>query len=351
MKVLVAMSGGVDSSAVAALMVQQGHDVTGVHLRLSETQPDVDGRIHGCCGITDADDARRVAQVLDIPFYVWGLQDEFEAGVIERTLDDYANGRTPNPCVSCNEKVKFGLMLDRAIAMGFDALATGHYAQIEQRDGVWRLLRSIDRAKDQSYVLARTPQERLARCRFPVGGLLKDEVRSVAEAAGLRTANKPESFDLCFVQNGDLASFVGDRIERRPGPIIDTDGQLLGEHEGVHSFTIGQRRGLGVATHRRLHVVDIQPSSGTVTVGSRADLERTVIEASDVVWTSGGPQPLDEIQVRAHGGVAPAQLEEADGDRIQVRLSEPLTGVAPGQLLACYRGDEVVAGATIVAAR
>lgn len=351
MKVLVAMSGGVDSSAVAALLAQQGHEVTGVHLRLSEEEPDAEGRTHGCCGVTDADDARRVAQVLDIPFYVWSMREEFSEGVIDQAVNEYASGRTPNPCVRCNEKVKFGLLLDRSIALGFDALATGHYARLVACATGKSLMRAKDKQKDQSYVLARTPQERLARCLFPLGDMLKEEVRAFARESNLRTAMKPESFDLCFVADGDLASFVGARLEPKPGSIVDEDGNAIGEHSGVHGFTVGQRRGLGLASNRRLHVIDIDPTSSTVKVGAAALLDRTEIEADEVVWTQGGPTPFDSVQVRAHGGIAPATLVEGSTDRLLARLDQPLRGVAPGQLVACYRGEEVVAGGTIAATR
>ena len=246
MKILVAMSGGVDSSVAAAMLTQQGYDVTGVHLRLNDAKPEAvkDGRQHGCCGLTDADDARRVAQVLDIPFYVWNLKDVFADGVVDDFVGEYERGRTPNPCVRCNEKVKFGAMQQRAISLGFDAIATGHYARIEHDGERWRLFRGADARKDQSYVLARLGQEQLAHALFPVGTQDKARTRAIAEDLALRVANKPESFDICFVPDGDAAGFVERALGgARPGEVVDADGRVIGRHDGIHRFTVGQRRG------------------------------------------------------------------------------------------------------------
>ena len=352
MKMLVAMSGGVDSSVAAALLVEAGHEVTGVHLRLAEANAGDDGgRVHGCCGLTDADDARRVAQVLEIPFYVWNMRDAFAEGIVDDFVGEYAKGRTPNPCVRCNERVKFGTLLDRAEQLGFDAVATGHYARTTFEDGRWRLRRGVDHAKDQSYVLARTPQERLARSRFPLGELEKPQVRELAARINLRTANKPESYDICFIPDGDTAGFLERSLGEAPGPILDADGNLLGEHSGVHRFTIGQRRGLGIASHERLHVLELEPETSTVVVGPQRMLRRRVLEVDELVWTSGGPEGFDAVQVRAHGDPIPVDEVTSTAEGLTIELAEPIAGVAPGQLVACYRGDEVVAGATLAATR
>ncbi len=352
MKVLVAMSGGVDSSVAAGLLTEAGHDVTGVHLRLADAHAGAaDGRVHGCCGLTDAEDARRVAQVLDIPFYVWNLRDAFSSGIVDDFVAEYARGRTPNPCVRCNERVKFGTLLDRAEQLGFDAVATGHYARISLQDGRWRLRRAIDQAKDQSYVLARTPQERLARSRFPLGELTKPEVRAHATRLGLRTATKPESYDICFIPDGDTAGFLDASLEPAPGTIVDPEGHVVGEHAGVHRFTIGQRRGLGLASHERLHVLEIDAPTATIVVGAHELLRRSELDVDELVWTSGSVEGFDAVQVRAHAAPVGAEAVGIDGGAMTIRLAEPVHGVAPGQLIACFAGDEVIAGATLHAAR
>lgn len=353
-RVIVAMSGGVDSSAVAAMMVDAGHEVTGIHLRLADVHGEAaDGRVHGCCGLTDADDARRVAQVLDIPFYAWSFRELFAERVVDDLVESYERGETPNPCVRCNEKIKFGALLERATQLGFDAVATGHYARrVEDPERV-RLFRGVDDAKDQSYVLARTTQEQLRMAWFPLGDLTKPETRALAERAGLRTANKPESYDICFIPDGDTAGFVERQLGGpREGAIVGADGEHLGTHQGVHRYTIGQRRGLGLGTHDRLHVLDLDPKTSTVVVGPPTLLSRRSIQTRDVVWTAGVPKPFDAVQVRAHGGIAPVVDVVAGPDgRLDVQLGEPLQGVAKGQLIACYAGDELVAGATIDGSR
>jgi tRNA-uridine 2-sulfurtransferase len=354
MRVLAAMSGGVDSSVAAALLVRDGHDVTGVHLRLTDQSTLQEGeRAHGCCGIADADDARRVAQVLDIPFYVWNFKDAFGRGVVDDFVSEYARGRTPNPCVRCNETVKFGALRERAASLGFDALATGHYARAEHDGDQWRLYRSADRNKDQSYVLARLGQEELARARFPVGGQTKDETRQIARDLSLRTADKPDSYEICFVQDGDAGGFVERSVGSfDAGEIVGTDGAVLGEHAGVHHFTVGQRRGLGINTgSARTYVLEIDAPKNRVIVGPGELLARSGLEAEDVRWVSGeAPEQIDSVQVRAHGGVHEAGLLDVSQTRASVRFTEPQRGIAPGQLVAFFRGDEVLGGGTIARA-
>ncbi|HEX9775389.1 MAG TPA: tRNA 2-thiouridine(34) synthase MnmA [Actinomycetota bacterium] len=345
MKILAAMSGGVDSSVAAAMLVEEGHEVTGVHLRLADVHGEAaDGRVHGCCGVTDADDARRVAQVLDIPFYVWNMKEAFGEHVVRDFVDAYASGRTPNPCVRCNEKIKFGALLDRAVATGFDALATGHYAVA--RDG--RLFRAADPDKDQSYVLARITGEQIARARFPVGLQRKSETRARAAELSLRVANKPESYDICFVPGGDAGEFVQEQLGgARPGEIVDPSGRVLGEHDGIHRFTVGQRRGLGLALAERAYVLDVDAPANRIVIGPGELLARRGLEASEVSWIAGAPGDVDAVQVRAHGEPIPARLEDATEDRATVRFERPERGIAPGQLVAFYAGAEVLGGATI----
>jgi len=353
MRVLAAMSGGVDSSVAAAMLVRDGHDVTGVHLRLADQTAASDGRVHGCCGIADADDARRVAQVLDIPFYVWNFKDAFGRGVVDDFVSEYSNGRTPNPCVRCNETVKFGALRERAVSLGFDALATGHYARAELDGARWRLFRSADPNKDQSYVLARLGQEELARARFPVGAQSKEETRRLARELELRTADKPDSYEICFVPDGDAGGFVERTLgTMEAGEIVGTDGAVLGEHAGVHHFTVGQRRGLGINTgSARTYVLEIDAPTNRVIVGPGELLARTGLEAEELRWVSGKPpEQIDSVQVRAHGGVHEAGLLDVDEARASVRFAEPQRGIAPGQLVAFFRGDEVLGGGTIARA-
>ena len=352
MKILAAMSGGVDSSVAAAMLVRDGHDVTGVHLRLTGQTETQEGRVHGCCGIADADDARRVAQVLDIPFYVWNFKDAFAHGVIDDFVGEYARGRTPNPCVRCNETVKFGALRKRALSLGFDAIATGHYAQTRHEGGRWHLHRSADPAKDQSYVLARTGQDELGSSRFPVGAQSKDETRALARELGLRTADKPDSYEICFVPDGDAGGFVERSLEIPAGEIVGTDGAVLGAHPGIHRFTVGQRRGLGINTgSAKTFVLEIDAPSNRIVVGPEEMLGRSGLEAENVRWVAGAaPAEIDAVQVRAHGGVHAAGLLDVDGDRARVRFTEPQRGIAPGQLVAFYLGDEVLGGGTIARA-
>ncbi len=353
MRVLAAMSGGVDSSVAAARMVDAGHDVVGVHLALSAAPGTLRTGSRGCCSKEDAADARRVADMLGIPFYVWDFADRFKEDVIDDFVEAYAEGRTPNPCVKCNEKIKFAALADRAIALGFDAVATGHYARL--RDG--RLRRAIDEDKDQSYVLGVLTPQQLSRALFPVGDSSKPDIRAEAEQRGLLVANKPDSHDICFIPSGDTQAFLGARIGVRRGNVVDADGSVLATHAGVHEFTIGQRKGLGLvgpaADGRPRYVTSIDAETSTVRVGTVEDLEIWDFGGELVVWTSGqvpaGPIEC-QVQVRAHGSVVDAVVDPA-AERIQVRLRTALRGVAPGQTVVLYRpdveGDEVLGSAII----
>jgi tRNA-specific 2-thiouridylase len=354
MRVLAAMSGGVDSSVAAARMVDAGHDVVGVHLALSSSPGTLRTGSRGCCSKEDAGDARRVADVLEIPFYVWDFADRFKADVIDDFVESYARGETPNPCVRCNEKIKFSALSARAIALGFDAVATGHYARLS--DG--RLRRAVDGDKDQSYVLAVLTAEQLRHSAFPIGDTPKALIRAEAAQRGLAVAEKPDSHDICFIPSGDTKAFLGARIGVRRGSVVDAGGAVLAEHDGVHGFTIGQRKGLGIAgpgpDGQPRYVTGIDAETGTVRVGSAADLEVFALTGERPVFTSGSALsgPIEcEVQVRAHGGIAPARAEFVDG-KLQVELRSPLRGVAGGQTMVLYRpdavaGDEVLASATI----
>ncbi|WP_283255224.1 tRNA 2-thiouridine(34) synthase MnmA [Gordonia sp. PP30] len=348
-RVLVAMSGGVDSSVAAARAVEAGHDVTGVHLALSTAPGALRTGSRGCCSREDADDARRVADMLGIPFYVWDFADRFREDVIDEFVASYAAGETPNPCLSCNEKIKFAALAERAQALGFDALATGHYARLSGGE----LRRAVDHDKDQSYVLAVLDRDQLSRAMFPIGDTPKPRIREEAERRGLLVANKPDSHDICFIPTGDTRAFLGARIGVRPGALVDgATGERLGGHDGVHGFTIGQRKGLGIdapaADGAPRYVTAIDPASGTVTVGGAEDLDVRTIVATKAVWSSGvvpdGPIEC-VVQVRAHGGLAEAVATpipptgSGDGPGIEIALREPLRGVARGQAAVLYRPD------------
>jgi tRNA-specific 2-thiouridylase len=350
MRVLAAMSGGVDSAVAAARAADAGHEVTGIHLALSLNPRSYRTGARGCCTLEDARDARRAADVIGIPFYVWDMAERFHHDVVADFVAEYARGRTPNPCLRCNEKIKFAAVLDRAVALGFDAVCTGHHARLA--DG--RLHRSPDQAKDQSYVLAVLTREQLDRALFPLGDSTKAQVRAEAAARGLAVAAKPDSHDVCFIPDGDTRAFLAGALGQAPGPIVDTGGAVLGSHDGAYGFTVGQRRGLRVGTPaadgRPRYVLDIEPASGTVTVGPAESLDVTGIVAERPVWTGCAPPaaPLGcLVQVRAHGQPHPATV--IPGDELRIALTEPVRGVAPGQAAVFYDGGTVLGSATIAA--
>jgi tRNA-uridine 2-sulfurtransferase len=346
-KVLAAMSGGVDSSVATALMVQEGHEVIGATLKL---WAGADGSLptSGCCTLADSEDARRVAATLDIPYYVLDATAEFRIGIVDPFITDYLNGHTPNPCVSCNRVVKFDHLLRWAEELDCDLLVTGHYARVVPEGSTFGLYRSVDRAKDQSYVLYMLGRDALERVRFPVGEYRKDTVRSLASDLGLRTAGKRDSQDICFV-NGDYRSFLRREIPDAivPGPIMDEDGAIVGRHEGVVDFTIGQRRGLGVALGTPRYVQAIRPATATVVIGRRGSAPVDGLKLGEPSWVSGTP-PVGPVavQIRAHGDVHDAIL---DSDGAALHLVEPLEGVAAGQSAVLYDGDRVLGGGTIAA--
>jgi tRNA-specific 2-thiouridylase len=351
LRVLAAMSGGVDSATAAARAVDAGHEVTGVHLALSANPSSYRTGARGCCTLEDARDARRAADVIGIPFYVWDMAERFHRDVVEDFVAEYAAGRTPNPCLRCNEKIKFAAVLDRAVALGFDAVCTGHYAQIV--DGA--LHRAADPGKDQSYVLAVLTQEQLSRAMFPLGDTPKAQVRAEAGHRGLAVADKPDSHDVCFVADGDTKGFLAKHLGSAPGQIVDASGTVLGQHDGAYGFTVGQRKGLRVGTPaddgRPRYVLDIEPVTRTVTVGPAEGLDITEITADRPVWTGCPPftEPRDcLVQLRAHGEVHPCTAW-LDGDDLRIRLHHPARGIAKGQAAVLYAADMVLGSATITA--
>jgi tRNA-uridine 2-sulfurtransferase len=348
--VLVAMSGGVDSSVAACLLAEAGHEVVGSHLKLVHTG----GVDHGCCGPAAESDARAVARHAGFPFEVVDLSEVFEARVVSDYVAEHRAGRTPNPCVRCNERIKFGAFLDRARALGIDLVATGHYVQTGMRNGRWRLYRGHDRDKDQSYVLAGLTQDQLARSRFPVGAMSKARTRAHAERLGLPVAGKPDSQDLCFVPAADAAAFLESRAPdlAREGQVVDPAGRPIGTHRGTHRVTIGQRRGLGVSTGERTYVVDMDAGANRVVVGPATLLARRGLTADKVNWIGGRPGEAFEalVKMRYRGPDIPAVVRPVGGDGARVEFRTPQRAVASGQQVAFYAGREVVGGGTIASA-
>ncbi len=352
MRVVAAMSGGVDSAVAAARMLDAGHEVVGVHLALSQHASRLRESARGCCTIEDAGDARRVADRLGIPFYVWDLADRFRRDVVEDFVAEYAAGRTPNPCLRCNEKIKFAALLDRAVALGFDAVATGHYARITDGADGRELHRAVDVAKDQSYVLGVLTGQQLARAFFPLGDTTKPDIRVEAAARGFAVASKPDSHDICFIPDGDTQGWLERRLGEQPGQILDRGGAVVGRHTGTYRFTVGQRRGLGLdrstldGSPRFVTAVD--PARHVVTVGTADLLGVDAIEGHHALWCGRAPDGVVAVgaQVRAHGEEVPATAW-ADGDAVRVSLERRLRGVAPGQSIVLYDGSRVVGSATI----
>ncbi|NGN64006.1 tRNA 2-thiouridine(34) synthase MnmA [Streptomyces sp. A7024] len=357
LKVLAAMSGGVDSAVAAARAAEAGHDVTGVHLALSKNPKSFRTGARGCCTIEDSHDARRAADVIGIPFYVWDLAERFREDVVEDFFAEYAAGRTPNPCLRCNEKIKFAALLDKALALGFDAVCTGHYAQVIVRaDGGRELHRAADMAKDQSYVLGVLDDRQLAHAMFPLGdtATTKEQIREEAAERGLFVAKKPDSHDICFIADGDTQGFLAQRLGTAEGDIVDESGDKVGTHSGAYGFTIGQRKGLKIGTPapdgKPRYVLDISPVDNTVTVGPAESLDVTALTAVTPRWCGTAPQGPGTYtaQLRAHGSETPVAAEVVDGE-LRVEFAEPVRGVAPGQAIVLYDGTRVVGSATIAA--
>jgi tRNA-specific 2-thiouridylase len=356
MRIVVAMSGGVDSSVAAALLAEQGHDVIGVSMQLYDhSQVTESGqRAFGtCCTIDDLYDARRVAATIGIPHYIVNFESQFGEHVIANFVREYVSGRTPIPCSHCNSDLKFAELLDRARAFDAERLATGHYARVEQdAAGRYHLHRGADTSKDQTYFLFSLTQAQLARASFPVGHLDKDTVRAHAERLELHVTAKPDSQEICFVPDGDYAAFVETQAPAatRPGTIVGEAGRVMGTHGGVHRFTIGQRKGLGLSSREPLYVLAIKPDTAQVVVGPREALGRARLTASTVNWIGGdAPEAWLRVsaQIRHRHDAAPARVRGTDAGRIELEFDTPQTAITPGQAVVCYDGDEVLGGGWI----
>lgn len=352
MRVVAAMSGGVDSSVAASLLAEAGHQVVGLSMQLYD-QRDPDQTFGSCCSLDDLHDARRVAAGLGIPHYIVNFEARFQQHVVRNFVDEYAAGRTPIPCVHCNAELKFATLVERAAALDATRVATGHYARVvyDEGRGRYRLLRGVDTDKDQSYFLFSLTQDQLAHAVFPVGHLTKAEVRAYARARGLPVAAKPDSHEICFVPDGDAAGFVERHLPAtRPGAIVDTAGRVLGRHDGVHRFTVGQRRRLGVSARVPLYVLRLLPAEARVVVGPRDELGGTELMASGVNWIAGvapdGPRQIT-ARIRHHHRDASATLTALDDARAHVRFEAPQAAIAPGQAVVFYEGDEVMGGGWI----
>lgn len=352
-RVVVAMSGGVDSSVAAALLVQQGYDVIGMMMRLwSEPGLGDKAPINRCCTPDQMADARWVAGLLDIPFYVVDVKDHFRQTIVQFFIDEHLQGRTPNPCLECNRQIRFTYLLEKALALDADYLATGHYARVVSTTGGYDLKKGKDAHKDQSYVLHMLNQQQLARVTFPVGTYTKSEVRALAQEFGLPVASKDESQDLCFLGDGDYRRFLQDYSEtaNQPGPILDTDGTELGRHEGLPFYTIGQRKGLGLSIGRPVFVLQKDVHRNALIVGSREELGQQTLTARDVNWIHGrGPQrslPVD-IKIRYKARLVAGTVTTLDNNQAEVTFDEPVFGITAGQAAVFYQDDVVLGGGII----
>ncbi|MEJ6490103.1 tRNA 2-thiouridine(34) synthase MnmA [Leucobacter sp. USCH14] len=375
MKILAAMSGGVDSAVAAARAVEAGHEVVGVHLALSRMPGTIRTGSRGCCTIEDAMDARRAANLLGIPFYVWDLSERFKEDVVDDFIAEYAAGRTPNPCMRCNEKIKFAALLDKAMALGFDAVATGHYATLAAGEHGPELHRASAWAKDQSYVLGVLTERQLEHCYFPLGDTpSKQLIRAEAAERGIQVAHKPDSHDICFIPDGDTRGWLSGHVDRVPGDILDESGEVVGSHDGAHGYTVGQRRGLQLGRPapdgKPRYVLSIRPVSNQVVVGPKQQLEISRIAGGRFSWAGEPGFELSErfscdVQIRAHADPVPAfarlapihEAERTESHRaeathevivdIDLEHAEPLVGVAPGQTAVLYVGTRVLGQFTI----
>jgi tRNA-specific 2-thiouridylase len=351
MRIVVAMSGGVDSSVAAALLAEQGHDVIGLSMQLY-SQGEAGAHFGSCCTLDDLNDARRVASVVGFPHYILNFERQFQETVISNFVDEYASGRTPLPCAHCNSDLKFSTLLERAHGFGAATVATGHYARVEQDGRRWVLKRSLDRDKDQSYFLFSLTQGQLASAMFPVGSLTKPQVRREAHRLALQVADKPDSQEICFVPDGDYASFVAKKAPRvaHGGAIVAENGEQLGTHAGIHRFTIGQRRGLGISGPNPRYVLRIDADTGDVTVGPKSALERATLSASGVNWVAvDAPSTWLPVtaQIRHRHAPAAARVRALDGGRAELAFDAPQSAITPGQAVVFYQDDVVVGGGWI----
>lgn len=347
-----ALSGGVDSAVACALLVQQGYETIGLMMRLWVERAADHSSPNRCCSLEAVDEARAVCRHLGIPFYALNYELPFVEQVVGPFVVDYSRGLTPNPCLACNRQLKFGLLLQRALALDADYLATGHYARVAHDGGRYRLLRGRDRGKDQSYVLYMLGQRELAHVLWPVGEMLKEQVRQMAQDLGLPVAGRPESQEICFIPDDDYRRFLQSRIPEafRPGPIVDRAGRVLGQHQGLPCYTIGQRKGLGIAAAEPLYVLAIDAERNTVVVGTARELGRRALVAEEVNWVAGAvpPGPLQAaVKIRLHGREAPATVTPLPGRRARVEFVAPQRDITPGQAAVFYDGEVVLGGGTI----
>jgi len=347
------MSGGVDSSVAAALLAESGHEVIGLSMQLYDQRSSSES-FGSCCSLDDLQDARRVAATVGFPHYLVNFEEKFQETVVQNFVSEYAAGRTPIPCVHCNADLKFATLVERAAGFGAAWVATGHYARVEFDEDArrYRLLRGRDPEKDQSYFLFSLNQDQLAHALFPVGHLAKPEVRAHAERLGLTVADKPDSHEICFVPDGRQADFVERRLEAGPreGPIIDSSGRTVGHHRGLHRFTVGQRKGLGLATGAPLYVLRLEPDEARVVVGSREELGRRSLDASKVNWVAGAAPPEPRrvtARIRHRHQDAPAVVTAGTGDAAHLEFDDPQVAITPGQAVVFYDGEEVLGGGWI----
>ncbi len=349
-RVVVAMSGGVDSSTAAAILKRDGYEVIGITMRLwSEDDGSLPVSGRRCCSVEAVEDARRVSQILNIPFYVLNLEAHFREHVVDYFCEEYRRGRTPNPCIACNKRIKFDLLLNRALSLGADYLATGHHARIEKRHDEYLLLKATDAAKDQSYVLYNLGQKELKHLLFPMGSHDKKQIRNLAREIGLPVWDKRESQEICFITEGDYHDFLARRNLNQPGDIVSTEGVKLGRHSGIGFYTVGQRRGLGLASRKPLYVVALDPVANRVIIGPEEQLFRKELYAGDVSYVSGRPPPHPvgiTAKIRYRSPEARAILYP-EGERARVVFEAPQRAIAPGQAVVFYDGDVVLGGGII----
>lgn len=353
MKALIAMSGGVDSSVAAKIMVNEGYDCIGCTMKLHDNASEVANAEKTCCSLSDVEDARSVAIRLGMPYYVFNFQDDFKEKIIDKFIDSYKNGRTPNPCIDCNRYMKFDKLFERAKILGCDYIVTGHYVRIkEDENGVFHLLKAVDSTKDQSYVLYSMTQEQLAHAKFPLGGMPKTETRRLAEEGGFINADKPDSQDICFVPDGDYAAVIEkySGTKEKPGKFVDLNGNVMGEHKGITHYTIGQRKGLGLALKAPAYVQRLDVKNNLVILGDNESLFSRELTANDVNWISGKipSEPVRcSAKIRYKHVEQPCTVFVTGPDTIKVVFDEPQRAITPGQSVVLYDGDDVLGGGTI----
>jgi len=353
MKALIAMSGGVDSSVAAKIMVDEGFECIGCTMKLHNNNDDeVAEAAHTCCSLSDVEDARSVAIRLGMPYYVFNFQDDFKEKIIDKFIRSYQSGRTPNPCIDCNRFMKFDKLFERGKVLGCDYIVTGHYARIAFSDGIYHLYKAVDPSKDQSYVLYGMNQEQLAHTRFPLGGMCKTETRALAEEGNFINADKPDSQDICFVPDGDYASVIAkySGVTEKPGKFVDTNGNVLGDHKGITHYTIGQRKGLGIPMKMPVYVQKIDVERNEVVLGTNEELFKTTLTASEMNWISGSV-PASEFRcsgkIRYRHTEQPCVVTPVGDDKISLVFDEPQRAITPGQAVVLYLGDEVLGGGII----